>query len=63
MNNEIMTRLGSFVGVLNNIEVKGKQNLMNLAGVIMGLEEICAILADAEREKEKPPMRENGGDS
>lgn len=40
MNNEILNTLSSVIGVLNNIEVKGKQNLANLHGAISILEEL-----------------------
>lgn len=41
---DILNRIFTVVHVLNNIEVKGKQNLDNLSGSIKLLEEIVEIL-------------------
>jgi len=42
--NEITNRLMQVINALNNIDVKGKTNLMNLGGCIAILEEICGEL-------------------
>ena len=52
MNNEILNTLGSVIGVLNNIEVKGKQNLANLHGAISILEDVCSYIVKSEDEKQ-----------
>lgn len=52
MNNEILNTLSSVIGVLNNIEVKGKQNLANLHGAISILEELGGRLIHEENENQ-----------
>ena len=63
MNGDIIIRLSSIIGVLNNIDVKGRQNLLNLGGAIDALEkigqEMAAILAKQE-DKPAPPEKEEG---
>lgn len=44
MKNEIMQRLEAVNKTLGNIEVKGKNNLMNLSGCIMVVEELIQIV-------------------
>lgn len=48
MKDEIMQRLNVVLNALNNITVNGKANLANLSGSIAVLEEVGAILSDAE---------------
>lgn len=48
MKDEIMQRLNVVLNALNNIAVSGKANLANLSGSIAVLEEVGAILSDAE---------------
>lgn len=48
MKDEIMQRLNVVLNALNNITVSGKANLANLSGSIAVLEEVGAILSDAE---------------
>lgn len=48
MKDEIMQRLNVILNALNNITVSGKANLANLGGSIAALEEVGAILSDAE---------------
>lgn len=45
MNKQILNKLASVVNALNNIEVKGKSNLMNLGGCIAVIEEVCQDIA------------------
>ena len=60
MKNEILQTLASVIGALNNIEVKGKQNLMNLAGAIGVLEDLGSKIAaqDEPEGKPAPPEKE-----
>lgn len=60
MQNEILQTLASVIGALNNIEVKGKQNLMNLAGAIGVLEDLGSKIAaqDEPEGKPAPPGKE-----
>ena len=46
MNKQTLNKLVSAIGALNNIEVKGKTNLMNLGGCISIIEEVCQEIAD-----------------
>lgn len=48
MKDEIMQRLNVVLNALNSISVSGKANLANLSGSIAVLEELGAILNDAE---------------
>lgn len=50
MNTQILNKLTSVVNALNNIEVKGKANLMNLGGCIAIIEEVCQEIATAKNE-------------
>ncbi len=53
MNEEMIGRLSEIIQVLNNIEVKGKQNLLNLGGGIAMLEEFKQyMITDSQSEKE-----------
>lgn len=62
MKNEILQTLASVIGALNNIEVKGRQNLMNLAGAIGVLEDLGNKIAaqDESADKPAPPEKEEG---
>lgn len=51
MKNEIMNRLAAALNALNAVSVNGKQNLANLSGSIVVLEETMAILHDANVER------------
>lgn len=48
MKDEIMQRLTVTLNALNSITVSGKVNLANLSGSIAMLEEIGAMLSEAE---------------
>ena len=60
MKNEILQTIASVIGALNNIEVKGKQNLMNLAGAIGILEDLGNKVAaqDEPGDRPAPPAKE-----
>lgn len=51
MKDEVMNRLGAVLNALNVISVNGKQNLANLSGCIVVIEEIASMLSDATIEK------------
>jgi len=53
MKEEIMQRLTVTLNALNSITVSGKPNLANLSGSIAMLEEVCAIISEAEVENKK----------
>lgn len=55
MNSEILQKLSSVIATLNNIEVKGRQNLLNLYGAIAALEEIGNDIYKTEAERDKHP--------
>lgn len=57
MNNELINTIGSVIGVLNNIEVKGKQNLANLHGAISILEDLGNRLIREEDENQPKTER------
>lgn len=44
MKNELIQKLDAVCKTLENIEVKGKANLMNLSGCIMVVEELMKII-------------------
>ena len=48
MKEEILKRLNVVLNALNNVDVRGKSHLANQSGSIAMIEEVCAILADAE---------------
>ncbi len=48
MKEDIMQKLGTILGVLNNISVSGKQNLANLSGSIAILEELANMLSECD---------------
>lgn len=52
MKNEIMQRIVSVINALNNVSVKGEQNLANLSGSITVLREVAEIVAAAKIEEE-----------
>lgn len=52
MKNEIMQRIVSVINALNNVSVKGEQNLANLSGSITVLREVAEMVAAARIEKE-----------
>ena len=62
MKNEILQTLASVIGALNNIDVRGKQNLMNLAGAIGILEDLGSKIAaqDEPSDRPVPPEKEDG---
>lgn len=57
MKNEIIQRIYGVLNALNNISVKGKANLSNLSGSIAVLEEMAAILENADAAA--PAAKEN----
>lgn len=58
MNTQILNKLASVVNALNNIEVKGKSNLMNLGGCIAIIEEVYQEIATAKDEPVKTEAKE-----
>lgn len=57
---ELLERLSVILNILNNVEVKGAQNLRNLAGAIAAIDEIGQKIA--KEANENPGTRdENGG--
>lgn len=48
MKEEIMQRLAAILNALNSVPVSGKQNLANMSGSIVCIEEIIGMLNDAE---------------
>jgi len=52
MKNEIMQRIVSVINALNNVSVKGEQNLANLSGSITVLREVAEMVAAAKIEEE-----------
>ena len=64
MKNEIIQKLSAVINALNNIYVKGEQNLANLSGSIGVLREVveqigCTDLSQTTKEakKEKIPSK------
>lgn len=51
-NNDIITNLSMVIGALNQIDVKGKQNMKNLFGSIDVLEAIVKKLQQEDASKE-----------
>lgn len=45
--NEILSRLAPVVDTLNKIEVKGKDNLLNLAGCIAVVDGVCKDIIES----------------
>ncbi|MBQ7821301.1 MAG: hypothetical protein IJ391_03360 [Clostridia bacterium] len=58
MNTQILNKLASVVNALNNIEVKGKANLMNLGGCIAIIEEVCQEIVSANENSDKAEAKE-----
>lgn len=52
MKNEIMQRIVSVINALNNVSVKGEQNLANLSGSITVLREVAEMVAASRIEEE-----------
>lgn len=52
---ELITNLTTVINVLNNIEVKGLQNMDNLAGSIRILNEIVKYLSEMPTEQPVDP--------
>ena len=48
MKNEIMQRVASVINALNNISVKGEENLANLSGSITVLKETLGMLSKSQ---------------
>lgn len=48
MKNEVMQRIAAVLNALDNVYVKGRQNLANLSGSITILEETAKILSKCE---------------
>ena len=48
MKDEIMQRIISVINALNNVTVKGEQNLANLSGSITVLKEAANLLSSAK---------------
>ena len=58
-NGELLERLGMILNILNNVEVRGVQNLRNLAGAIAAIEEIGQKIA--KEASEDPPSQDGKG--
>lgn len=56
MKDEILQTITSVIGALNNIEVKGRQNLMNLVGAIGVLEELAQKISMQGKPTDKPDL-------
>lgn len=48
MKNEIIQKLSAVLNALNNVSVKGEQNLANLSGSITVLKEVAAQINGCE---------------
>lgn len=57
MKEEIMQRIISVINALNNVSVKGEQNLANLSGSITVLKEAANLISSANIAEEH-----NGGE-
>lgn len=55
-NGELLERLSMILNILNNVEVKGAQNLRNLAGAIAAIDEIGQKIA--KESAEAPPSQD-----
>ena len=53
MKNEIIQRIVSVINALNNVTVKGEQNLANMSGSITLLREVAEMLAKVNIAEEK----------
>ena len=53
MKGEIMQRIVSVINALNNVTVKGEQNLANMSGSITLLREAAEMLAKVNISEEK----------
>lgn len=51
MKQDILTKIAAVLNALENVSVKGKQNLGNLSGSIAVLEEVCQALNTVPVEK------------
>lgn len=58
-NEELLERLSMILSILNNVEVKGVQNLRNLAGAIAAIDEIGQKIA--QEASEAPPSQDGKG--
>lgn len=57
--NEVLYKLNTLLGVLNNITVSGEQNCLNISGSIKMVRELCGIINKCEFEaKDKKPTFE-----
>lgn len=48
MKNEIMQRIVAIINALNNVSVKGEDNLANMSGSITILKEVAALISQAQ---------------
>lgn len=57
--NEVLYKLNTLLGVLNNITVSGEQNCDNISGSIKMVRELCGIINKCEFEaKDKKSISE-----
>ena len=58
IKNEILIKLNTLIGILNNVTVSGEQNCDNISGSIKIVRELCGIISKCEFEKkdEKPVL-------
>ena len=54
--NDILIKLNTVLGILNNVTVSGEQNCDNISGSIKIVRELCGIISKCEfdRKYEKP---------
>ena len=51
IKNEILYKLNTLIGILNNVEVKGEQNCDNISGGIKMVRDICSLISKCSVEK------------
>lgn len=54
MKNEIIQRIVAVINALNNVSVKGEDNLANMSGSITILKEVAAMINQAQFVEEAP---------
>lgn len=62
MNRELITQLGTIIGVLETVDVKGQSNLLNLGGSIAALKDIydkCVVSINSDETEEQPAKTED----
>lgn len=54
MKEELIKKLSTVIGALNNVSVNGRQNLVNLSGSIAIIEEVIIALGDSKVDVNAP---------